>query len=450
MTRAGVERVFRVPWSFDARASVWRCDALHYADVRQDLDDRCFGFDDRVRVPDAVAWPNVQLHSLRPEQHQAVEAWSKTGRGVVVMPTGTGKTEVAMSIMAEAAVATLIVAPIRDLMYQWHRRIDKGLGYNAGVLGDGSHDIKPITVTTYESACIHMERIGDQFGLIVFDECHHLPGRVRSDAARMCTAPLRLGLTATPESEAGKLLDLDPLVGPVVHQMSIAEARGTSLAEYDVVRIPIHLSETERRRYDRLSNEIRHYILERTKADPWFTWKELCRETNDDPAARRALAAYHAKKSIEDRAEEKLRVLEDLFRLHGSEPMIIFVGSNAMARDVSLRFLVPCLLNHCGKEERLDALQGLEAGIYPAVVANRVLDEGVDLPEVKVAVVIGGGSGGRQAKQRLGRVLRKSGSARAILYEVVCSDTNEEDRSRRRRRNDAYAVTRRRKKPRRK
>jgi superfamily II DNA or RNA helicase len=101
--------------------------------------------------------------------------------------------------------------------------------------------------------------------------------------------------------------------------------------------------------------------------------------------------------------------------------------------------LVPCLLNHCGKRERREILSGFEQGVYAAIVANRVLDEGVDLPEAKVAIVIGGTASTRQARQRLGRVLRKCGHARAVLYEVVCVDTSEEGRSRKRRRNDAYA-----------
>jgi superfamily II DNA or RNA helicase len=68
-----------------------------------------------------------------------------------------------------------------------------------------------------------------------------------------------------------------------------------------------------------------------------------------------------------------------------------------------------------------------------------VLDEGVDLPEVKVAIVIGGKSSTRQAKQRLGRILRKSGNSKAVLYEIVCAETNDEQRSRSRRASDAYA-----------
>jgi superfamily II DNA or RNA helicase len=158
--------------------------------------------------------------------------------------------------------------------------------------------------------------------------------------------------------------------------------------------------------------------------------------------ARRAAIAYRKKKSIEERASEKLRVLEDLFRLHAGSPCLVFTGSNAVARDVSRRFLIPCLLHHSKKAERHEFLQGLADGTYPALVANQVLDEGVDVPDVKVAVVIGGSASTKQAKQRLGRILRRSGNARATLYEIVCADTSDERRSRRRRNSDAYQGTR--------
>ena len=76
------------------------------------------------------------------------------------------------------------------------------------------------------------------------------------------------------------------------------------------------------------------------------------------------------------------------------------------------------------------------------LVANQVLDEGIDIPEVKVAVVVGGLASTRQAKQRLGRILRKTGGARAVLYEIVCEETRETERSKQRRQSDAYAGTR--------
>ena len=429
-------------WQWDPRASGWRCDALLYESVRQRLGQRQRDFCDRVANWRKVRWGGRRLPQLRSEQQAALAAWNERRRACVVMPTGTGKTEVALSLMAESSVSTLVVAPVRDLMYQWHRRIAESLGYDAGIIGDNVYRVHPVSVTTYDSACIHMPRLGDRFRLIIFDECHHLPGPVRSDAARMSAAPMRLGLTATPERSDGRHVDLEWLIGPVAFELPLSAVRGQTLADYDVFRIPVHLSNPEQRRYERLTGEVRRYMAERRKTEPDFDWEDLCAESASAPEARRALKAYFAKKSIEDRADEKLRVLEDLFRLHLGEPCLVFTGSNAMARDVSRRFLIPCLLNHCGKHERREILHGLETGVYPALVANQVLDEGVDLPEVKVAIVLGGLASTRQAKQRLGRILRKSGNARATLYEIVTADTGDERRSRRRRQSDAYQGTR--------
>ncbi len=443
-------------WTWDSRIEGWRCEARAYQTVKrrffQHLQSKIQDHPanivaatmDQVPQWEEVEWPKNALPEMRAEQNEAIQAWLTGGRGVIVMPTGSGKTEVALGIMSRASCSTLIVAPIRDLMYQWHQRILRGLGYDAGILGDSTFNVRPVTVTTYDSACIHMAKLGNRFECIIFDECHHLPGVVRSDAARMSAAPLRLGLTATPERRDRKHLELGHLIGPEVYRLGIQQIRGKTLAEYEIFRIPIHLTASEQQRYEYLSKEVREYFYLRRQKDAKFTWEVLCSEFSTDTESRRIMTLYRQKQAIEDRAAEKLRVLEDLFRLHQGAPVIVFAGSNAMARDVSLRFLIPCLLSHCGKQERLDYLEGLRDGVYPAIVANQILDEGVDLPEVKVAVVIGGMGSSKQAKQRLGRILRRSGDCPAVLYEVVCIDTGEVKRSIKRRKSDAYKGTRRR------
>ncbi len=440
-----VEKLFpQQEWVFDRRVGAFRANALLYAEIRETLRRKL-----AARLHDTVPrWVAMEMlgnrgsdsvsPTLRQDQLAAAASWLETRRGCVIMPTGTGKTEVALHLIGQCSQSTLVVAPVRDLMYQWHRRLLQRFGIDAGILGDGIYRVSPLCVTTYDSAQIHMPQIGDRYALIVFDECHHLPGPLRQDAALMCAAPFRLGLTATPDRADGRSTLLDTLIGPIVYRQTLAQARGQTLAPYDLQRITVHLSDTERSRYDELSRKIRLYMQHRRQEDPTFSWQQLCGDSSRDPAARRVLRAFHAKGAIEDRAEEKLRVLEDLFRLHVGEPCLIFTGTNAMAREVSRKFLIPCLLSHCGKRERLDALQGLEQGRYPAVVANRVLDEGVDLPDVKVAIVIGGSSSPRQATQRLGRILRRSRYGRGTLYEIVTRETRDVIRSRRRRNSDAY------------
>ena len=430
-------------WRPDARVGAWRCDAIHYASIRSITNGRFTPhLQDNVPQPADVSWPKIELPRPRPEQAEALAAWTREGRrGQVIMPTGTGKTEVAFAVMAEARVATLVVAPVRDLMYQWHRRILRAFDYDAGIVGDGTSNIKPVTVTTYDSAYIHMDKMGAGFGLLIFDEEHHLPGRCRREAAILSAATMRLGLTATPERSDGLDKDLDWLIGPVVYNMPFKKAKGSTLADFDVVRIPVALNDHEQATYDQCSRAIRHFLVSRRNDIPGYSWRDLCKESGKDPQARHAQKAYYLKQSIESRAAEKLRVLEDIFRLHNGRQIIVFAGSNAMAIEVSKRFLAPTILSHTRKRERLAVLQGFADGRFGVLVANRVLDEGVDVPEAKVAVVIGGQGSIRQAKQRLGRVLRRSGNARATLYEVVCENTKEVVRSRKRRRSDAYERT---------
>lgn len=146
--------------AWDPRVSAWRCDAIAYPLLREQHRAGLYRFDDQVPLwRHQLRWPRVSLPPLRPEQSEAVAAWKQARRGVIVMPTGTGKTEVALEIMRAAAVSTLVVAPVRDLMYQWHRRIHEGLGYDAGIIGDNVCRVNPVSVTTYDSACIHMERL---------------------------------------------------------------------------------------------------------------------------------------------------------------------------------------------------------------------------------------------------------------------------------------------------
>ena len=389
--------------------------------------------------------PDRRKLTLRPDQCQAADAFhDAAGRGVIVMPTGTGKTVVAIEILLRTQASVLIVVPVRDLMYQWHAKILQATGTDAGLIGDGVHRVSPISVSTYDSAAIHMSRIGDRFEMIIFDEVHHLAGSWRADAARMSAARWRLGLTATPPTDPDRLAGLNDLVGPVVHRQSIAGAAGQTLAAYKIKRIAVAMTQTEQTAYRDASQLVQQFVADRRELDSTFIWEQIHAViAGPDVAAatraRAALIAFRSKRKIEEQAAGKFRVLEDLFRLHFGEPVIVFCGSNVMARAVSLRFLVPCLLSHCAKKERREYLEGFAAGRYPVLVANRVLDEGVDLPEVKVAIVLGGTASGRQATQRLGRVLRRGGGNQtAVLYEVVTAETGEVIRSRTRRRGEAY------------
>lgn len=424
---------------WDDRVAAWRTAAVNLARLREDaaryrleLDDTSERFFDPPPI-------RPTLPPLRGDQLAAIEAWERAGgRGVIVKPTGTGKTEIALSIVARHAAPALVVAPLRDLMYQWQRRIRQGLGFDAGILGDGRREIWPITVTTYESAYIHMKEIGNRYRLVVYDEAHHLPGPTRHESALDCLAPLRLGLTATPARGDGREHLLRELIGPTVYEEDVASARGRTLADYAIIRVPIHLGEAEQAELDDLSRQIRRFVALRRREEGSFDWTELARRSRTDAEAREILRRWRRKLQIVHRSAEKLRVLEDIFRLHPGEQCVIFTASNRMALDVSARFLVPALTSHSDKHERNAVLDGFARGTLRAIAACEVLNEGWDAPAVKVGVVLGGEKGVREAVQRLGRLLRRSGDRGARLYEVVVQETADVTRARRRGRTDAY------------
>jgi superfamily II DNA or RNA helicase len=149
--------------------------ALHYRDIIDFL--KGSGFDFKDKVLDLV--PGSELQSsivLRTYKTQALDAWKANGyRGVIVLPTGSSKTLVGMKAISLLDTPTIAIAPTLDLADQWRSRLKKEFRTDVGVLGGGERDIKALTVSTYDSAYIHADRLGNRFGLIIFDEVHHLP-----------------------------------------------------------------------------------------------------------------------------------------------------------------------------------------------------------------------------------------------------------------------------------
>jgi superfamily II DNA or RNA helicase len=429
---------------WDDRVGAWRTEALHHARLREEAAAYHLSLDDRAERFFGCPPLKPALPPLRPDQEAAIAAWERAGcRGVIVKPTGTGKTEIALAIIARQRVPALIVAPLRDLMYQWQRRIRQGLGFDAGVLGDGRREVWPITVTTYDSAWIHMKEIGNRYRLVVFDEAHHLPGPSLHESALDCLAPMRLGLTATPARTDRRDQLLDELIGPVAFREEIPEAKGRTLADYSVIRVPIHLDSNEQEEFDRCSRQVRAYLAERRREESGFEWTDLTRRSRTDTQAREVLRAYRRKLTLIHRSAEKLRVVEDILRLHPDEQCVIFTASTRMALDVSARFLIPALTAHSDKRERNAVLDGFARGTIRALAACEVLNEGWDAPALKLGVVLGGEKGVKEAIQRIGRLLRRSGDRAARLYEVVVQETPDVARARRRGRSDAYqAATR--------
>ena len=441
VTGAEPERLAALPHvQFDQRAGVHRAEGRHYRALVEHLRRERLTYEDRARAWQPVEWRLRTSRDPFPHQREALEAWwAAGGRGVVVLPTGTGKTHVAVLAVHKAGRPTLVVTPTIDLLNQWYHVLVTAFGDPVGLIGGGSYDIRPLTVTTYDSAYIHLERWGDRFGLLVFDECHHLPGPTYAQAAVGSLAPFRLGLTATPERADGGEALLPSLLGPVIYRREIRQLAGEFLAEYRTERLYVELSPEEEERYRRAREQYRRFVDERgiSFGGP-HGWQRFIQETCRSPEGRAAFQAYREQKQIALAAPAKLQCLEQLIEQLRTDRILSFTYDNATVYLIARRFLVPAITHQTKTKERRVILERFHSGEYPIVVTSQVLNEGVDVPAASVGIILSGTGSVREHVQRLGRLLRKHGDKQALLYEVVTRGTAEEFTSARRRQHHAY------------
>ncbi len=428
---------------WDDRVEKFRIPAIQYRPLVEALQGEDTEFIDEARG----FYPVELVSSLEmepyPHQNEALAAWKLAGRqGVVVLPTAAGKTYLAQMAMQATPRTTLIVVPTLDLMHQWYAHLLAAFpDAEVGLLGGGSRDKTPILVSTYDSAAINAESLGNQYGLIIFDECHHLPTDFNRVIAEYAIAPYRLGLSATPERTDGKHADLNVLIGREVYRKRAEDLAGKALAEHEIVQIKVKLSQLERGKYNRLI-QIRNDFLKSAKISLGSIqgWQKFVQASARSQAGRRAMLAHREAKEIALGTDGKIRVLADLLAKHYPERMLIFTADNATVYRISQEFLIPAITHQSPVKERHEILTKFRAGTYKTLVASHVLNEGVDVPAARVAIILSGTGSAREYIQRLGRVLRKGNDKhkQAILYEVIAENTSEEGTSARRRGGGKY------------
>lgn len=432
----GGDSAFAAPAAFrwDERVRRWRAPAWAYREVVKEFIRRQLPYEDRARAYLEFDFRPTLSVEPRPYQQEAIAAWRRAGRcGVVILPTGAGKSLVAQIAIEQTKRSTLIVVPTIDLMNQWYDLLLSSFQAEVGLIGGGYYEIGALTVTTYASAFRFMERLGNQFGLIVFDECHHLPSSVYRYAAELSIAPFRLGLTATPERADGEDESLQRLIGPIVYRREAQEMAGEYLADYSVVRINVQLTPAERAAYEAERAVFRQFLHERRiSLSSLQGWQLFVIASAQSEAGRRAMFAYRESKRIALGTEAKLRVLGELLKRHKRDRVLIFTAENEMVYRISEQFFIPAITHETGIKERREWLVAFNKGDVLALATSKVLNEGVNIPDASVAVVLSGSGSTREHIQRLGRILRKRPDKEAVLYEVVTRDTTEEHISRRR------------------
>lgn len=419
---------------WDPRVGCFRIKAMHYRDAVAYLKESKIPYVDEVpELPPLQTMKSAV--ELRSYQNDALNNWRRAGnRGILVLPTAAGKTYIALRAISLLKTQTLIVVPTLDLIDQWRRRIVEFLGLEAGAVGGGESTVRMITVSTYDSAYLQAEFLGNRFMLIVFDEVHHLASPSYMQIAEMYIAPYRMGLTATYERIDERHELLPRLVGDVVYTVGVEELAGEHLSPYTYEKMYIELTPDEQSLYDREMAVFKGYLREkgivlRSVED----FQRFIMTTGRDRRAREALLARNRALKVALNSDAKLALLAKQLEAYGSERILIFTLHNDLVYAVSRRFLIPAITYQTPKDERREILDNFRKGEYKTIVTSQVLDEGVDVPEASVGFILSGTGSTREYIQRLGRLLRKVEGKKARLVEIVSKETVEVRISRRRR-----------------
>jgi superfamily II DNA or RNA helicase len=429
----GADEMDFIPKSFvwDKRTRHFRAPAYKYREIVKDFIGAKTVYEDFAKKYDKFDFRQKFQLNPRPYQTASIEAWRQNERcGVIVLPTGAGKTHVATMAIEMCGRQTLVVVPTLDLMNQWYDLLLSTFNAEIGLIGGGFYEIGAITVTTYASAYRHQERIGNQFGLVIFDECHHLPSEGYKYAAEFAIAPFRLGLSATPDGNDSML---EELVGKFVFRLEAQELAGEYLADYTLERIEVEMTDAERVLYTNERGIFRDFIRAKNisfgSIDGWKTFVMHSARSED---GRRAMKAYRNSKKIALGTDAKLRVLQDLLIRHRRDKVLIFTAENEMVYQISNDYLIPAITHETNVKERKFWLDAFNKGDVLALATSKVLNEGVNIPDASVAIILSGSGSSREHIQRLGRILRKKADKQAVLYEVITRNTTEERISERR------------------
>ncbi|MCL1977258.1 MAG: DEAD/DEAH box helicase family protein [Candidatus Bathyarchaeota archaeon] len=419
---------------WDPRSGCYRIKACHYRDVLDFFRESNIRFEDVVSNLPALEQLEGSIE-LRAYQNKALDRWlAADKRGVLVLPTAAGKTFIALKAIDLLKIQTLIVVPTLDLLDQWKKRVRDCLNVEAGVIGGGENIVRMVTISTYDSAYSQAAHLGNKFMLLIFDEVHHLASPGYMQIAEMYAAPYRMGLTATYERSDQRHNLLPLLVGDPVYSVSIEElTAGKHLSDYTYEKIAVELTKQEQQTYEENMAIFKNYLVgRRIVLKSAFDFQRFIMTTGRDPHAREALLARNKALKTAVNSEAKLDLLAEKLETHRNEKVLIFTLYNDLVYTISRRFLIPAVTYQTPREERREILANFGNGTYKVIVTSQVLDEGVDVPDASVGIVLGGTGSRREFVQRLGRLLRKKDGKTAKLVEIISKETVEVNISRRR------------------
>jgi len=386
-------------------------------------------------------------------QRAALAAWAANGhRGVVEAVTGAGKTRVGLHAIAAHLARggkSAVVVPTRELLDQWTRELS-GLDpqLRVGRLGDGERDSLrrcPVLVGTVNSMRAGDLQLGEGAGLLVVDECH----RCGSQINRLALAgefQQRLGLSATHARLDGAHRSvIEPYFGGVVYRFGYADAIAQGVvARCRVATVAVRFSEQEWGRYEYLDEKVRRArrrLIEEydLPAEPFGEFMRAVNRLRLDGgkregiAAGQYLAAFNRRRELLAETPAKYLGLAKLeAAVRGARHTIVFTQTLSAARLaaaelVDLGLDAEVLHGALERTARRDVLERFAGGRLRTVVAPQVLDEGLDVPDADLGIIVAASRQRRQMIQRMGRVLRPKADGRRAGFAVLYVQGTSED-----------------------
>ena len=336
---------------------------------------------------------------LRDYQRDWVDRFLDQRSGVLVGPSGAGKTVTAIGVLAAVGGETLVLVPSRELASQWRQELLRHTTLDAEQIGEyhgGQKEIRPVTIATYQTAGMDRHRsLFDSrgWGLVVYDEVHHIPSKIYRRSADLQTKH-RLGLSATPVREDDKEKEIFTLIGPPI---------GTDWSKlFDA-----------------------GYVQEPEVQIRYLPWA--------DDLARNEWASAEGRDRHRIAAENPQKI-EETRRLLGAHPdakALVFVDWLEQGEALAESLDVPFVSGQMPHHRRDRVFDSFRDGDLRTLVISRVGDEGIDLPNAELAIVASGlGGSRRQGAQRAGRTMRPAGGSQ--VYVLATRGTSEEDFAQRR------------------
>jgi superfamily II DNA or RNA helicase len=386
-------------------------------------------------------------------QLDALVSWLQCGRrGVIEAVTGSGKTDVAIAAASDAMRRgrfVLVIVPSRVLMEQWHGRLRAALpAARIGRLGDSGKDVPEscdvLVATRHSAAAYKPVPPGPAGGLLIADECHGLGGGI---LRRALLAPYeeRLGLTATLERADDAVNDLLlPYFGGICHRYGFEEAIADGVcARPRVAFVGVELSAEERVEYLETEQQLvsaRQHLrsVNGMPLEPFGDFLAAVahlaeRDAGaDGRAAREYLDAFSKRRQIVAQTSGKYELLGSLApAIQEADGALVFTETVRAANHAINRLdplvSIDLITGSTARGQRREILDDLRVRRLDAVAAPRVLDEGIDVPDANLGIVMSASRTRRQMIQRMGRILRRKRPGVAARFVIMFAKDTLED-----------------------